>query len=376
MVPLIFDEVLVETAPDRLRAAALVDGRLVDWMDESRRSAFAPGSIVLGRVAGAAPDLDAVFVDIGAGRPAILDARRDPPAPGDAVTVQIVEAPAGDKGGRVTRRLTLIGQQAVLLPGGKGIAASRRLEHTHAERLVAALGSAVPTGHGVLLRWTAGRCGAAAIAAEIALLAARWDEIAAAQTKATAPAMLFDDGDGLARILRTLGAHGEPDFVFADRATLRAAEVLSARWFPALAGHLSAGEAELHDRHDVASIVASAGEVEVRLPSGGRIAIEPTRACTTIDVDSAAASANPQSRAQTNLEAAREIARQLWLRDIGGMVIVDFIRMDAPAERRRLLDTFSALVSSDRVPVQIAGWTPSGLMELVRQRARGGAAAT
>src|SRR5262245_26112589 len=119
MAPHRFDEVLVEATPARLRAAAVADGELVDWLDEPRQSPFAAGSIMLGRVAGGAPDLGAVFIDIGAERPALLDARGRAAATGAIMLVQIAEAPSGDKGGRVTRRLALAGQHAVLLPGGK-----------------------------------------------------------------------------------------------------------------------------------------------------------------------------------------------------------------------------------------------------------------
>lgn len=364
-----FDEVLVETASERLRAAALIDAQLVDWMDEPCRSAFAAGSIVMGRVVGAAPELNAVFVDIGAGRPALLDLRREPPEQGAVLPVQIVESPSGDKGGRVTRRLALTGQQVVLLPGGKGIASSRRLDPAVAATLAKQI--APPAGFGVLLRWTAALAEADAIAVEIAQLAARWGEVSPVQAPGT---VLIDDGDGLARVLRTFGAHGSPAFVFNDALTFRAAERLASRWFPGLAGRLSPGEAALFDRHDVASLAASAAERDLPLPGGGRIAIEPARACTAIDVDTAAGSQAPQAFLRTNLAAAREIARQLWLRDIGGVVVVDFIRMAKATERQLVLDTLAGLVAGDRVPVTVAGWTRSGLFELTRERARGGGA--
>jgi ribonuclease E len=137
---------------------------------------------------------------------------------------------------------------------------------------------------------------------------------------------------------------------------------------------LSAGEAALFDRHDVASTIAVASERDVTLPNGGRISVEPTRALTAMDVDSGAGSGVANARLATNLEAAKEIARQLWLRDLGGMIVVDFIRMDEAGERRRVQDALAAAVASDRVPVHLLGWSRAGLFELIRERGRGGGA--
>ena len=128
MVPRRFEEVLVEASPDRLRAAAIAGGSLVDWLDVPRRTPLAAGSIVQGRVTGTAPGLGGVFVDIGAGRPALLDGKGTPEA-GTRLLLQIVEPPSDDKGGRVSRRVALAGQHVVVIPGGKGVTASDRKAH-------------------------------------------------------------------------------------------------------------------------------------------------------------------------------------------------------------------------------------------------------
>jgi Rne/Rng family ribonuclease len=373
MPPRRFDEVLIEATPERLRAAAVSRGELVDWLEVPRHAHFGPGSLVYGKVSGAAPDLGAVFVDIGAGRPALLDVRGRPPESGSAILVQIVEAPAGDKGGRVSRRVTLAGRHVVLLPGGEGVKASNRLDDKCARDLSKALQTHVSEGHGLVLRWTAALTHPDAIAAEATLLVRHWQTIDTRRTAASAPALIFDDGDGVLRLLRELDGHGAPQFAFNDLATLRSARAAAAAWFPDLAERMSSGETDIFDRHDIASTLASAESTEVRLPSGGRIVIEPTLACTAIDVDSGSASGGAQARRKTDLEAAREVARQLWLRDIAGMVVVDFIRLENPADRKRVLDTLTAAAATDRVPVQVHGWTRMGLLELVRRRARGGA---
>jgi ribonuclease G len=360
------DEVLVESSGDRLRAAVIAGGRLVDLLAEPRDRAGRPGNVHLGRVVRVMENLGAAFLDIGLADTVLLDRGKARLAEGQTLLVQIVEPPAGTKGARVSQRIALSGRGVMLLPGARGITASRRLPRDIAQRLVELAAGLKQADEGLILRTAAADAAGEAIAAEIAALRATWSDIAARAERATAPGCLHAE-DALVVLLRDVAGLAPRRIVFDDRGCLRAARGHAGRLYPELADRLEFADDPLFDRYDVADALAASAEPRVPLMSGGMITVETTAALTAIDVD---VGAGPGPLA-TNLEAAPEIARQLRLRDVGGLIVVDFVRMGARDESERVLAALRRAVANDRVKLQVLGWTAAGLVELIRPRARG-----
>ena len=371
------DEVLVECKGGRLRAAALADGELLEVVTDRLRAPDAPGGIYLGRVLGRAVALRGVFVDIGLERPALLDVDGEAPEEGTAVPVQLIEPALGDKGARVTRRLAIEGRYAVLLPGGKGVAVSRRIASAKRRRELQDDAAALRvSGEGLIVRAAADAASPEALAADVSALRTQWAGVAPALSTSVPPACLLDNSDGVARLLRRFIAENVPRFSFDDPLLARRARATAERLFgvaPEVDVDAKAGA--LFDRHGIGDILASLETPVLRLPSGGRIAIERTAAVTAIDVDTADATAlGAAAPLTTNVEAAAEIGRQTRLRDLGGVIVVDFVRPRNRDERARVEAALRRAVSLDRIAVQLLGWTAAGLFEMIRPRGRAAAA--
>ncbi|HJS33636.1 MAG TPA: ribonuclease E/G, partial [Alphaproteobacteria bacterium] len=267
------DELLIEATPRRVRAAAIVAGKLVDFHAAPRLRAGASGSIYLGRITRRAAAMGAAFIDIGLDRPALLEVTGAPPADGAAVFVQVIEEASGDKGARVARRVALPGRFVVLLPGGRGVAVSKRFAGADGRALRDAAKRAIGPGLGAIIRERAAGVTPDAIEDELTALAARWAEIAARRASAPAPSCLVDTGDGLAEALDEFAPSDPRRIVANDRAAARALVALAEERYPELAQRIEPaqeGEA-LFDRHDVAGMLAAAEDKFVALPSGGRI---------------------------------------------------------------------------------------------------------
>lgn len=370
-------EVLVESKGGRLRAASLADGELIEFVTERVRAPAAPGSIYVGRVLGRAPALRATFVDIGLERPALLDVRDDMPHEGTTLPVQVIEPAFGDKGARVSRRLAVEGRYTVLLPGGKGVGVSSRIGGAQRRRQLQE--AAVPLkrpGEGLIIRAAAEGIDADALTADIARLRAVWSEVQAALPTAKPPACLFDNGDGLVRLLRRMIAADVPGFTFDDPLLARRARATAERLLGvALDVQVESQAGVLFDRHGIGDVLASLESPVLRLPSGGRLAIEQTAAVTAIDVDTADATAlGAEAPLRTDLEAATEIGRQVRLRDLGGVIVIDFVRLTARGQRGQVEAALRRAVAVDRVAVQLLGWTAAGLFEMIRPRGRAVAA--
>jgi ribonuclease G len=367
------DEILVECRNDTLRAAALADGELIELVSEPQRALGAPGSIYVGRVLGRVPAMRAVFIDIGLARPALLDVDGELPQEGAVLPVQVVEAAFGDKGARVSRRLAIEGRYAVLLPNGKGVAVSRRVAGaTPRRQLQDAAARLKGPREGLIVRGAAATASAGSLAADIVGSRARWEQIRTALPTATPPACVFATSDGMARLLRRFITETVPRFAFDDRMLGQRARATAERLFgvtPEI--EFDADTGRLFDRHGIGDVLASLDAVEIRLPSGGRIAIEQTAAVTAIDVDTAEGTAlGADAPLRVDLEAAAEIARQIRLRDVGGVIVVDFVRLRDRAQRAKVEAVLRRAVEFDRITVQLLGWTAAGLFEMIRPRGR------
>ena len=368
------DEVLIELKDDRLRAACVSAGQLLDVVTEKLEARGAPGSIYLGRVVHGVPGLRGAFVDIGLDRPALLDVDEAPPPEGTTLPVQVIEPASGDKACRVSRRLALEGSFAVLLPGTDRVFVSRRIfDETVRRRLQQQAQALKSPGEGLILRTAAASATPEALAAGITALRARWAVLKTAIETAAAPSCVLDDGDGLVRILRRFASSPPPRLVFDDAMLALRTRTAAERVFgiaPEIEVEARPGAA--FDRHGVADILATAEAKTVRLPSGGRITIEPTAALTAIDVDTGEAAAlGAAAPLRVDIEAASEIGRQLWLRDLGGMIVVDFVRLNDTPQRAEVAAALHSATARDRVGVQLVGWTAAGLFEIIRPRTRG-----
>lgn len=365
------DTILVSDAPGETRVALLADGQIIEVIHHRAGHESVVGGVYCGRVTALAPGLNAAFIDIGGCPPGFLnaaDARTDPDAgvkpigayvrEGEAVVVQVHRDSMGDKGPRLSMRPTLAGQYLVYQPGQRRADVSRRItDETGRERLRLLVGD----GQGITLRTRAAKARDDDILSELQALRTRWDSISTSPV----PAQLIAPPDPVERALSD-----NPDVarVVVDTPALYAAarqhcgdEILET-W--------SAAES-LFEAFGVEAALDAALDSRVALPSGGVIIIEQTEALCAIDVDSAGHHGGGKTVAlDVNLEAAAEIGRQLRLREIGGVVVIDFITMTGDKRRRRVIDALRAALAGDRDAVSPRGFTGLGLVEMRRRRSR------
>lgn len=356
-------EILIVAEPERCRAAAVVNGRLVDAMTVPRDAADAVGSIYLGRVVRRTPGINAAFIEIGLDRPAFLNLTKATPEEGKPVLVQVVEAASPGKAPRLSMRLAFEGRFLVLLPNDKGVAPSRRMSKADAARLTDLVRPMLRAGEGVVLRERARSAAKTAIQSELDTLRGLAQAIRGDGT----PPLRLHEESGLRRVLCAFD-DGAARFVCGDAETARRARAAAATIAPDIAARIDGTEegAALFDRGDVGDALAAVEARDVALPSGGRIAVEATAALIAVDVDSGSTGA--EAALTTNLEAATAVALQLRLRELGGTVMIDFIRMSAKGGREKVERRLAEAVAIDRQPVQLLGWTRGGLYELVRGR--------
>lgn len=360
-----------------LLAARLEDDRLIEVHAESDRRERIVDRLLLGRVVRVEPKLQAAFLDIGEGPSGFLNAKDarflpgvGPSTPieravreGERLIVQGLRDATSEKGPRVTADLRLIGLYLVLRPRSETVEASARLGK-RAQALLLERGCRLFPNGGVLLRRAAIGADDAALVQEATELGARWAELEARARHARPGPLDIAGDDPLSRLLRTvLGnpvdaiAATDPDLVagarhFAVSHGLAALEVSALR-----------GPAPAFESTGVAEQIATALSREVPLDGGGRLLIEPTAALTAIDVDGGA-----ERALDVNLEAAAEIARQLRLRNLGGIIVVDFIGMAQRRDRQRVVDALRRAVAQDPFPVQVHDTSPLGLVEIGRPR--------
>ncbi|MDR3050281.1 MAG: ribonuclease E/G [Oscillospiraceae bacterium] len=330
------------------------------------------GSLYAGRVTRVVPGMRAAFVDIGASKNAFLPFDADEaPHQGDAVLVQAAKQPGGEKGLRVTRRVTLPGRLAVLRPGGAcGVSAKIRDAQERA-RLLGALQSLCPPGVGALARTAAQGAGQDALAQDLGALLADWAAVQAAWRQSQAPRCLRRAPHPAQRLLQdVLGPQLIRVVTDSSAWHARLAADL-ADWGPANPPALALyrGETPLSDLYPIRRALQDALRRKVWLPCGGYLVFDICEALTVVDVNTGKHTGAADTALAVNLQAALAVARQLRLRDIGGIVVVDFIDMDAPESRQMLLDAFTQALAEDRAAVQFFGEiSPFGLAQLTRRR--------
>jgi ribonuclease G len=355
---------------------------------------------MLGRVQRVLPSMQAAFIDIGlerAGFLAVRDAKKPAAAAegedclqtpciskcireGESLMVQVIKDPIGDKGARLSCNVTLPGRHLVLVPMQKEVTLSRRItDEADRERLTATMGQVLarpncpPTG--VILRTAALKAPVEELAADVDALMDLWKAIQARGRMANKPGVLHRDLDAVQRCLRDV-VDDETYRVLIDcPLALGAARAYVERVMPEATTKITPyrGPAPLFDLYNVETQIEALLQPRASLPSGGWITIETTEALTAVDVNSGSYTSGQGLEAtsvHTNLEAAAEIGRQLRLRGIGGVIVVDFIHMSESENIQKVLDTLAASFAEDRVPTQMSGMSEFGLVEITRKRVR------
>jgi ribonuclease G len=410
-------EILINAGAAEIRGAVVEDGRLQELFLErvigledgaTRRRAGGRsghsliGNIVLGRVQRVLPGMQAAFVDVGLQRAGFLGAREarclaglpgfeDDKAPrisdcvreGEEIVVQVVKDPIGDKGARVSANVTIPGRLLVLVPNQSGVALSRRIEEeAERHRLAGLVETLLTEANGTLHPGAGYIVRSAAIGSELAdlredaeRLAEAWRPVAAKRKNARAPATLYHDLDPVERLLRDEVDAQTTRVLIDDREALEAARAYCRRAMPEAEQllELFGGPSTLFDNYGLEDEIQSLTGPRVPLPSGGWITIEGTEALTAVDVNSGSfteATGLEETSLRVNLEAAVEIGRQLCLRGIGGLVVVDFIHLQDAENIHRVLEALSTSLSRDRTPTQISGMSEFGLVEITRKRVR------
>lgn len=380
-------EVLIDRSGPLLRAAAVRDGRLTDLqLDHAARPSLL-GAVFLGRVERIAPGLNAAFVDLGTGRSGLLGAsdlrlpgaasRKDARAPdqpigrllraGQDVLVQVKAEPGGEKGPTLTMDVTLPGRFVVMTPLSPGLSLSRRLARGgEARAALAERMGRVLVGAGWIVRAQAAEATEAALAAEADSLALAWRAVEAALAAGRAPALVLPGPDAARRAVVEQGGRPIGPILVEDADLHKDLAAWLAEAAPDLLPRLALhrGPDRLFERHDLEGAIAGLAGRRVDLGGGAWLAIDRTEAMTVVDVNGG----ERGNALATNLDAAAEVARQLRLRNLGGIVVVDFIDMRGPGDGERLVQALSAAVAEDPAGVQVYGMTRLGLVEMTRAR--------
>lgn len=411
------DEILINAGIGETRTALVSDGQLKELYFErlgaTGEGSVDPhhgllGSIILGRVKRVMPGMQAAFVDIGQKKAGFLGVREakslassapldDDTLPaigecvreGEAVLVQVIKEPMAAKGARLSADITLPGRLLVSVPLRPGIALSRRIEEqTERERLADVVeqvierqyslsgnGSGTDQAGGYILRTVSLGASADEIEQDMAALAETWEHVLERKAQARAPQMLYQDLGPVCRALRDYVRPHTRRILVDDADAYGEAKVYCNRTMPEMSDRLELfnGPGALFDLYDIEGDIASLFETSVSLPSGGWIMLEGTEALTAVDVNSGSYTDGrglEETSVETNCEAARVLARQLRLRGIGGLIVVDFIHMDEPANVERVLTELQDAFAADRFPVQMTGMSEFGLLELTRKRVR------
>ena len=362
------DELLITASPYGMQAAAVAGGRPAAFFIEWSANPSRIGDVHVARPLSRMKGIDACIVDIGEGEEAFLQGARALDADGTPPIVQIVCDAYEGKRARVTRRPVLAGRFATFRPGGRGLAFSRRLRDPEARcALGAALEEAALPGGALTVRAAAGAC-PDEVPAAAAALAARWQKVEAAAKSDRTPRYLWQGGGLLGRLLRDVAAPGTTTVAIDDRALFDRAATLVACEAPDLAPALSfAGPTPpasppLFERHDCAGGLAAALEPEAVLPGGTRLTIEEARALCAIDVDTS------QAADAAAAETAEAVGREIVLRNLGGLIAIDFAGRGGARRREAQLAALGRALKADRTPHRVLGVTAGGVVEVNRQR--------
>lgn len=385
-------QMLVRQNDDRIQIAVLEDGVLAEHFVSKTQQDSLIGNVYLGKVQNVLPSMEAAFIDIGRGRNAVLYAgevnwdvsglegtpRKIENAlkPGDSVLVQVTKDPIGQKGARLTSQVSLPGRFLVYVPGGSMTGISRKLPDTERARLKKILKDKLPDGAGVIVRTAAEGASEEELTHDINRLRAQWEEIQqkATSRKVLAPELLYQEPDLMIKTVRDVFNEDFTTMQVQGADAWDSIEAYVTYVAPDLMGRLQKweGEGDLFDHYRVNEQLAKALDRKVYLPSGGSLVIDRTEAMTVVDVNTGKFTGSGGNLEETvtknNLEAAEEIVRQLRLRDIGGIIVIDFIDMVLESNRDLVLRRLLECLGRDRTKHQVAEVTSLGLVQMTRKR--------
>jgi ribonuclease E len=385
-------QMVVRQKEDRIQIAVLEDGVLAEHFVSKTQQDSLIGNVYLGKVQNVLPSMEAAFVDIGRGRNAVLyagevnwDAAGLDGAPrrienalksGDSVLVQVTKDPVGHKGARLTSQISLPGRYLVYVPGGSMTGISRKLPDVERNRLKKILKDRLPEDAGVIVRTAAEGASEEELTHDINRLRAQWESIQtqATSTKVLAPELLYGEPDLTIKVVRDVFNEDFSKLIVAGDEAWDTIEAYVTYVAPDLLGRLEKYEDEedIFAQWRIDEQIHKALDRKVFLPSGGSLVIDRTEAMTVVDVNTGKFTGSGGNLEETvtknNLEAAEEIVRQLRLRDIGGIIVIDFIDMVLESNRDLVLRRLVECLGRDRTKHQVAEVTSLGLVQMTRKR--------
>ena len=402
-----YTDILINATSYENRIALVENGKLREFHLDRLSERGLIGNIYMGRVVRVLPGIDAAFVDIGLERTGFLYVeeaqhlfsesyrrlpsghrlRREPPSylsgqpaineilkENQEILVQIAKEPIGSKGARLTGNITLPCRNLVFMPLTDHIGISRRIEdETVRQQLREKIEGLRPPGTGFIMRTVAENIGNEELEADMEFLLSLWDEILGKASKAKVPSLIFQDLDIILRAVRDFFTEATNELVIDSREVYEQLLSYTKTFAPQLADRITHYDADLplFEYYGVEADINSALDKKVWLRSGGYIVIEPTEALTVIDVNSGryvGAADLAETIFKTNMEAVREIARQLRLRNLGGIIIIDFIDMENEEHREELYTAFQEAMRDDKSKVNILKLSEFGLVQMTRKR--------
>jgi ribonuclease E len=385
---------VVRQRADRTQIAVLEDNVLVEhYVDKASHQSYV-GNVYLGKVQNVLPSMEAAFVDIGKGRNAVLyagevnfdasglegESKRIESAlkSGQSILVQVTKDPIGHKGARLTSQISLPGRYLVYVPGANMTGISRKLPDTERSRLKQILKQVMPENAGVIVRTAAEGASEEELGRDVARLAAQWEAIEKKAKTANAPDLLYSEPDLTLRVVRDIFNEDFTSLVIASDSEWDLVDEYVRYVAPHLADRMKRwdDDGDVFAAYRVDEQLAKALERKVWLPSGGSLVIDLTEAMTVIDVNTGKFTGQGGNLEQTvtrnNLEAAEEIVRQLRVRDVGGIIVIDFIDMVLESNRELVLRRLLECLARDRTKHQVAEVTSLGLVQMTRKRVGSG----
>jgi ribonuclease E len=379
---------LITVGKQRTQIGVMEEGELVEHYVASQHDHSIVGNIYIGRVQNVLPGMEAAFINIGEERNAVIYAgevtfSEDVEGPsrriekvlksGQPILAQVTKDPMGSKGARLSAEISLAGRYVVLVPDTESLGVSRRLPDDERTRLREIGQRLRPVGYGLIIRTAAKGVGELELADDIERLVETWREISEKARESQPPSLIYAEPELVLRAVRDLLTDDVERVIIDDEDVYRQVRSYVVNVTPSLMERMEhyQGNAPLFDEYHVNDQIRKGLERRVGLPSGGHLVIDRTEAMTIIDVNTGrfvGKSNLEETVVKTNLEAANEVAKQLRLRDIGGIIVIDFIDMLLERNREELVREFRAALARDKTRTQVYGVSELGLVQMTRKR--------